>query len=273
MQTPLTTEAQHDPANDPIVPPKTLIGLDNNYRFIRLLQRGVRAALVIHGIFLFLFLWMGVAPLFIFNIGSVMLYGVCIYLMKHEKYELTILLAWLEIVGHAVIATALLGFESGFQYYIIVLVALIFTNAHRSNLQKIILICLLCFIYTALDTTLGQVFRIGDISVGIISIIHYFNIVAMFGLLGGLVYLYAETAARGEARLIKINTNLQKALSEVKTLRGILPLCSFCKKIRDDQGYWNQVDVYLRQHYSEIDFSHGVCPECQAKHYPDFKKP
>ena len=53
--------------------------------------------------------------------------------------------------------------------------------------------------------------------------------------------------------------NLQKALGEVKTLRGILPICSFCKKIRDDKGYWNQVEVYVKNR-SDADFSHSICP-------------
>lgn len=56
--------------------------------------------------------------------------------------------------------------------------------------------------------------------------------------------------------------------SEIKILRGILPLCSFCKKIRDDKGYWEQVDIYLRK-YSEANISHGLCPECSKKHYPE----
>ncbi|MFC1746400.1 PAS domain-containing protein [Candidatus Riflebacteria bacterium] len=66
----------------------------------------------------------------------------------------------------------------------------------------------------------------------------------------------------------KLITQLQKALTEIKTLRGILPLCSFCKKIRDDKGYWEQVDVYIHQH-TEADISHGVCPECMKEHYPE----
>ena len=60
---------------------------------------------------------------------------------------------------------------------------------------------------------------------------------------------------------------LKKALGEVKTLRGILPICSFCKKIRNDKGYWDQVEVYVSQH-TDADFSHGICPDCMAKHYP-----
>ena len=61
---------------------------------------------------------------------------------------------------------------------------------------------------------------------------------------------------------------IRELLSEVKHLRGILPICSFCKKIRDDKGYWEKVEVYIHK-YSEADFSHSICPECVKKHYPD----
>jgi hypothetical protein len=77
---------------------------------------------------------------------------------------------------------------------------------------------------------------------------------------------------KAEQEKEKLITELQTALSEVKTLRGILPICSFCKKIRDDEGYWNQVEVYIRQR-SDMDFSHSVCPECMRKHYPDYTPP
>jgi len=66
----------------------------------------------------------------------------------------------------------------------------------------------------------------------------------------------------------KLINELQGALKEIKTLRGILPLCSFCKKIRDDKGYWEKVDVYIHKH-SQADISHSVCPECAKEHYPD----
>jgi len=65
------------------------------------------------------------------------------------------------------------------------------------------------------------------------------------------------------------NIELEIALSEVKTLKGLLPICSHCKKIRDDKGYWNQIEIYLCEH-SEAEFSHGLCPDCGQKLYPDF---
>ena len=82
--------------------------------------------------------------------------------------------------------------------------------------------------------------------------------------------LNSEIADRVKAENEKevLISELKKALSEVKTLRGILPICSFCKKIRDDKGYWNQVEDYVKQR-SDADFSHGICPECVRKHYPD----
>lgn len=67
-------------------------------------------------------------------------------------------------------------------------------------------------------------------------------------------------------------TELKKAIDEITTLRGILPLCSFCKKIRNDKGEWENVDTYIHKH-SEADVSHGVCPDCIKKHYPEFDIP
>lgn len=70
--------------------------------------------------------------------------------------------------------------------------------------------------------------------------------------------------------LVKHRTaDLQKALSKVKLLSGFLPICAACKKIRDDQGYWNQIETYIRQH-SEAEFSHSICPDCASKLYPEF---
>jgi transcriptional regulator with GAF, ATPase, and Fis domain len=65
--------------------------------------------------------------------------------------------------------------------------------------------------------------------------------------------------------------SLEKALADIKTLRGFLPICSHCKKIRDDQGYWNQIESYISEH-SMADFSHSICPECERKYYLELEK-
>ena len=59
------------------------------------------------------------------------------------------------------------------------------------------------------------------------------------------------------------------ALSQIKTLSGMLPICASCKRIRDDKGYWNQMEAYVEQH-SDAEFSHGICPECSKKIYPKY---
>ena len=64
---------------------------------------------------------------------------------------------------------------------------------------------------------------------------------------------------------------LQETLSQVKTLQGFLPICASCKRIRDDKGYWNQIENYLREH-TDTEFSHGICPDCAEKLYGDFIK-
>ena len=66
----------------------------------------------------------------------------------------------------------------------------------------------------------------------------------------------------------KLILDLQVALEEVRSLRGILPICSHCKKIRDDKGYWNQIESYIHKH-SDVEFSHSICQECAEKYYPD----
>ena len=74
-----------------------------------------------------------------------------------------------------------------------------------------------------------------------------------------------------EAEREKLIQELQKTLAEVKKLSGFLPICASCKKIRDDKGYWNQIEEYIRTH-SEAEFSHGLCPDCTRMLYPDFRK-
>jgi phosphoserine phosphatase RsbU/P len=69
-----------------------------------------------------------------------------------------------------------------------------------------------------------------------------------------------------EALASKIE-ELHQALDQIKTLRGIIPICSNCKKIRDDDGYWNQLEAYIRDH-SEAEFTHSICPVCVNKLYP-----
>ncbi|MBC7359027.1 MAG: response regulator [Desulfacinum sp.] len=63
------------------------------------------------------------------------------------------------------------------------------------------------------------------------------------------------------------NKELQQAMEEIRTLRGILPICSYCKKIRNDEGYWDQVESYVTKH-THAEFTHSICPDCLQRYYP-----
>lgn len=74
---------------------------------------------------------------------------------------------------------------------------------------------------------------------------------------------------RAESEREKLIAQLQQALAEVKTLSGLLPICASCKRVRNDQGYWQQIETYISEH-SQAQFSHGLCPECLARLYPEY---
>jgi hypothetical protein len=77
-----------------------------------------------------------------------------------------------------------------------------------------------------------------------------------------------EISAQND-ELLKKNSSLVEALAEVKQLSGFLPICASCKKIRDDKGYWNQIEAYISKH-SEAEFSHSMCPTCAKEFYPEY---
>ncbi len=76
-------------------------------------------------------------------------------------------------------------------------------------------------------------------------------------------------AKKSEQEQKRLITELQDALDRVRTLSGLLPICASCKKIRDDKGYWNQIETYISDH-TQAEFSHGICPACAKKLYSDF---
>ena len=79
------------------------------------------------------------------------------------------------------------------------------------------------------------------------------------------------TIRKLQKELKEKNSELERALASVRTLKGLLPICANCKKIRNDNGYWEQVEVYVRQH-SDVQFSHGICPDCMITLYPEYFK-
>ena len=100
---------------------------------------------------------------------------------------------------------------------------------------------------------------------------HYLNLMMS---ITGVCGLAIENAKRHqliketENELRKDKEKLEEALANIKTLRGLLPICMHCKKIRDEKGYWNQLEAYIYKH-SDAQFSHSICQDCAKEHYPD----
>lgn len=103
------------------------------------------------------------------------------------------------------------------------------------------------------------------------------------GLFGTLVWLFIGTLLRSLARLrakdrsllrerAQLVEDLKLALERVRTLHGLIPICAHCKRVRDDQGYWEQVETYIRDR-SEATFSHGICPECIRQFHSEMNRP
>ncbi|OKY74388.1 MAG: hypothetical protein BM485_14090 [Desulfobulbaceae bacterium DB1] len=97
-----------------------------------------------------------------------------------------------------------------------------------------------------------------------------FNKVELIARVRSLLRLKTEIDTRKvrEREKERLITELREALEHIKTLRGIIPICASCKKIRDDAGYWQQVEGYIMKH-SDVSFSHSICPECVNKLYPE----
>ncbi len=119
--------------------------------------------------------------------------------------------------------------------------------------------------------TLGMDITVDDWNSRILSNI-LLPIVLMVSIVGLSIFLFLMNA--GRIKLVSMHREkeeslkkLEKALADVKQLQGILPICSNCKQIRDGDGYWSQVESYIREH-SEADFTHSICPDCVEKLYP-----
>jgi len=101
-------------------------------------------------------------------------------------------------------------------------------------------------------------------------IFHKATIEKSDGQIGGLIGAILDITDRrkNEQERDKLLEELKKALKEIKTLKGIIPICSYCKQIRDEKGAWDRMEAYICSH-SDAQFSHGICPECYDKHKDD----
>ena len=130
-------------------------------------------------------------------------------------------------------------------------------------------VMLLSYLMTVKDSSLEMAGTTGVIAVFLRSfstdMLPWSISFALFNGIIGLYYGISKVEKMAREELIK---NLQKALEDVKTLSGMLPICAWCKNIRNDEGYWQKIEAYLKSH-SDLDFTHSICNDCAKKEFPE----
>jgi hypothetical protein len=140
---------------------------------------------------------------------------------------------------------------------------------HKKRLNKNVFNLLLMSIILTIGSEISLTFYVS--THGIFNLTgHLLKLISFYMIYKALI----ETGLRKPYGLLyremkQMNIMLQKTLDEVKTLRGLIPICANCKKIRNDRGYWDEVEVYVSNH-SEAEFSHAICPDCAKKLYPEY---
>jgi hypothetical protein len=175
-------------------------------------------------------------------------------------------------------------FKKGAEYVIIAIlaVAALLIYRHRKRFERYVFIRVFVAVACTIVSELAFAYYIHNY--GFSNLVgHYFKLFSFYLLYEAIIEtgvdqpyrlifrdLSAEIARRNETeqRRLALIGELRHALAEIKTLKGIVPICMHCKKIRDDAGYWNQLEQYLRDH-SDAEFSHGICPECMTKYYTE----
>jgi len=170
-------------------------------RYWMVLTRGIWIALGVHVMFIALFYAIGATFLAVVNIGSVFIYAVCIGLLRRQRNRLVLLLVWVEVIGHAALAVRSLGWESGFHYYLLVFIPLIFVSTTRRPSSKVVLAILLGLIYMGMDAVMRSVPPLSVIDPSALAVLRYANITACFASLGYLACFYSQTVGEAERRL------------------------------------------------------------------------
>lgn len=154
----------------------------------------------------------------------------------------------------------------------------LFYRTNKKSLHFSLIIFLVCLMFTVL--LWDHYLRAGDVMDRTLVSNLLLLMGTLFSAAAGLLTLSLENAEaflkrEVEARtaeLKKRNEDLEHAMREIKVLQGFLPICASCKKIRDDEGYWQELETYVEKH-SEAEFSHGLCQVCIKRLYPDYHPP
>ena len=243
-------------------------GLSQNKAIIVQITNVLSATLISVSIFylgVYLFLKAMIPGLI--NIAAILLYLLTFFWTYKKRFHLAkIWIFSIYMVHLFLLSLIIFTKDTGFHFYYLMIPALIFSLFENRAIKQALLLSIIAIIlfftcemveiqnpYIELPRIVNRILYLSSILIAILG--------SLF-----IIFMVNFKIRKYEEKQRRLIQDLQTALSEVKTLKGLLPICASCKKIRDDKGYWNLLESYIEE-YSEASFSHGVCPECAEAMY------
>ncbi len=238
-----------------LVPPQAISGAITDRHYEKLLTLGVSIALLLHAAFIPLFFILEILVLGLANIGSALLYAIALSLLKREEYWLAILICWVELIGYTALAVKTLGWQSGFHYYMLLFIPLIFASATNRFSVVAIKAILICLVYLIIDVW----FRTGTPNVildeAMLSYIRYGNILIVFMFLGYVIYSYIQVVYAAESQLVRYA--ITDPLTGLYNRRYIYQLGRYQERLHKREGHPFSIILADIDGFKSINDSYG----------------
>lgn len=203
------------------------------FRFVYAAEHVYLAALLLHTLFLVLFFWLNIRELYLFNIFSLLVFSLAVYLNRHGQHHLALWLAYLEVILHASFAIWLLGWNSGFYYYIFAIGPMLFINSGRPLLEKLLLSAVPIILLILLYSQSLRGFPIYYLNLDVIHLLHIGNLVATVALVSYLAHYYSKGVNESERQLQKL-TKAYEELATYDSLTRLLNRHAMTQAIEDE---------------------------------------
>lgn len=203
------------------------------FRFLYAAEHVYMAGLLLHGLFLLVFFWLNIYELYLFNIFSLIIFSLALYLNRNGHHYLALWLAYIEVILHASLAIVLLGWSSGFYYYMVAIPPLLFINPNRYLAEKIILSAIPVGLMIVLYTDPFGMFSLYDLNIGIIRLLHIGNLIATVALVAYLAHYYSKGVNDSERQLQKL-TEAYEELATYDSLTRLLNRHAMLQAIEDE---------------------------------------
>lgn len=211
------------------------------FRFVYAAEHVYVAGLLLHGLFFVVFLWLNIRELYLFNILSLAAFSLAFYLNRNSRHNLALWLVYLEVILHASLASWLLGWNSGFYYYLLAIGPMLFINPGRSLLEKLLLsavpVMLLIFLYS--QSLRG--FPLYYLNLDIIHLLHIGNLIATVAVTAYLAHYYAKGVNESQQQLQKLTVAYQQ-LATYDSLTRLLNRHAMTQAIEDEVSRFRRDD-------------------------------